>query len=104
MFSSFKIGNTFGAKDPIPSGLSSRVVCKFKCAGCNACYVSETVRHFSARVKEHLASDMASHIFKQLQNSEHCRALCSADCFRMLLKRGMGNGEWGMGMENGKLK
>ena len=74
----------FGAKDPIPGGLRSRVVYKFTCAGCNACYVGETFRRFSTRVKEHLASDMASHIFKQLQNSEHCRALCSADCFHVL--------------------
>ena len=31
--------------------------CKFTCAGCNTCYVGETIRHFSRRVKEHLASD-----------------------------------------------
>ena len=24
------------------------------------------------------------HIFKHLQDSEHCRALCSADCFHVL--------------------
>ena len=35
-------------------------------------------------VKEHLASDRASHIFKHLQNSKHCSALCSADCFHVL--------------------
>ena len=44
----------------------------------------ETVRHFSTRVKEHLASDRASHIFQHLQNSEHSRALCAADCFYLL--------------------
>ena len=62
VFSSFKIGNLFGVKDPIPSGLLSRVVYKFACAGCNACYVGETTRHFSSRVREHLVSDRASHI------------------------------------------
>ena len=41
-FSSFKIGNLFGVKDPVPEGLRSRVVYKFICAGCNACYVGET--------------------------------------------------------------
>ena len=46
-----------GVKDPIPGGLRSRVVYKFVCAGCNACYVSETTRHFSTRVREHLVSD-----------------------------------------------
>ena len=66
VFSSFKIGNLFA------------------CAGCNACYVGETTRHFSTRVREHLVSDRASHIFKHLENSEHCRALCSVDCFHIL--------------------
>ena len=42
VFSSFKIGNLFGVKDPVPDGLRSRVVYKFVCAGCNACYVGET--------------------------------------------------------------
>ena len=37
VFSSFKIGNLLGVKDPIPGGLRSRVVYKFVCAGCNAC-------------------------------------------------------------------
>ena len=82
--SSFKIGNLFGVKDPIPGGLRSRVVYKFACAGCNACYVGETTRHFSTRVREHLVSDRASHIFKHLKNSEHCHALCSVDCFHIL--------------------
>ena len=63
-------------KDPIPGGLRSRVVYKFACAGCNACYVGETTRH--------LVCDKASHISKHLQNSEHCRALCSVDCFHIL--------------------
>ena len=84
VFSSFKIGNFFGVKDPIPGGLHSRVVYKFACAGCNACYVGETTQHFSTRVREHLVSDRASPIFKHLENSEHCRALCSVDCFHIL--------------------
>ena len=44
---SFQIDNMFGVKDPIPGGLRSRVwFYKFVCAGCNACYVGEAVRHF----------------------------------------------------------
>ena len=74
----------FGVKDPVPGGLSLSLVYKFTCAACNACYVGETVRHFSTRVKEHLTSDRASDIFKHLQNSQHCHPLCSADCFRVL--------------------
>lgn len=84
VFSSFKIGNMFGVKDPIPGGLRTRVVYKFALSGSNASYVGETVRHVSTRVKEHLASDRASQIFKHLQNSEHCRSWCSADCFHVL--------------------
>jgi len=85
VLSSFKIGNDLcGVKDPIPGGLRSRVVYKFTCAGCNACYVGETTRHFSTRVRAHLAVDKASHIFKHLQNSERCRSLCSIDCFHIL--------------------
>ena len=83
VFSSFKIGNMFSVKDPVPNGLRSRVVYKFTCAGCNACYVGETTRHFSTRAREHLASDRASHIFKHLHNSENCRPLCSLDCFHI---------------------
>ena len=79
-----KIGNLFGVKDPVPDGLRSRVVYKFVCAGCNACYVGETCRHFSTRVREHFFSDRASQIFKHLQDSAHCRALCSADSFHVL--------------------
>ena len=41
-FSSFKIGSMFSVKDPIPLDLGSRVVYKFSCAGCNACYIGET--------------------------------------------------------------
>ena len=84
VFSFFKIGNMFRVKDPIPRGLRSRVVYKFACAGCNACHVGETTRHFSTRVREHLFSDKTSHVFKHLQNSEHCRTLCSVDCFHSL--------------------
>ena len=40
----------------------------FARAGCNACYVGETVRHISTRVKEHLSSIRSSCIFKHLQN------------------------------------
>ena len=74
----------FSVKDPIPGGLRSHVVYNFACAGCNACYVGETTRHFSTRVREHLVSDRASHVFKHLQNFERCHALCSVDCFNIL--------------------
>ena len=74
----------FGVKDPIPGGLRSRVVYKFVCAGCNACYDGETTRHFSTCIHEHFVSDKTSHIFRHLQNSQRCRALCSVECFHIL--------------------
>ena len=84
VFSSFKIGNLFSVKDPVPDGLRSRVVYKFVGAGCDACYVGETCQHFSTRVREHLVNDRASHTFKHLKDSPHCRTLCSADSFHVL--------------------
>ena len=54
------------------------------CAGCNACYVGETCRHFPTRVREHLVGDRASHIFRHLKDSPHRRALCSAENFHVL--------------------
>ena len=84
VFTLFKIKSWFGAKDPIPAGLRSRVIYKFSCAGCSACYIGETNRHFATRIREHLASDKNSHIFKHLRGSENCRSLCSEDCFKIL--------------------
>ena len=46
--------------------------------------VGKTTQHFSTHIREHLAIDKASHIFKHLQNSERCRSLCSTDCFHIL--------------------
>ena len=40
----------FGVKDSVPNSLCSLVVYKFSCAGCGACYVGESARHFSTRV------------------------------------------------------
>ena len=74
----------FSVKDPVHRGLRTGVVYKCLCARCSACYVGETTRHFSTRVREHTFSDRASHVFKHLQNSEHCRTLYSDDCFSIL--------------------
>ena len=75
----------YGVKDPIPGGLRSRFAYKFACAGCNVCYVGETTRNFSTRLREHLVSDKDLHIFKHLRNSEHRHALCSVDFFHLFL-------------------
>ena len=39
----------FGVKDAIPGRLRLCVDYKFACAGCSACYVGETVRHFHTK-------------------------------------------------------
>ena len=84
VFSSFKIGNLFGVKDPVPDGLRSRVVYKFVCAGCNACYVGETSAGIFPHVLESTKSVTGPLIFRHLKDSPHCRALCSTDNFHIL--------------------
>ena len=84
VFTNFKVRTLFNVKDAVPDGLRTRVVYKFSCASCNACYVGETSRHFSTRVREHILSDRSSNVFKQLQSSEFCRASCTPDCLEIL--------------------
>ena len=71
----------FSVKDPVPVEFRSNVVYKFTCASCNSCYVGETSRHLSTRIREHLNRDRTSHIFQHLQQSQACRNSCSAECF-----------------------
>ena len=72
VFTTFKIGSVFSCKDLIPQGLKSNVVYKFNCAGCNACYIGETTRHFTTRVKEHLQTDKNSHVYKHIHETMEC--------------------------------
>ena len=74
----------FSVKDSMPQSLRSRVVYKFTCTGCNACYIGQTTRHICTRVHEHLMSDKASHVYKHLQSSRTCRDSCSAESFTIL--------------------
>ena len=80
VFSTFKIKNLFSVKDSVPDSLRTRVVYNFSCASCNACYIGETRRNFSTRVREHLSLDRSSNVFKHLQSSE----TCSTDSFEVL--------------------
>ena len=79
IYTSFKIVALLSVKNPVPSGLHSWVIYKFSCAGCEACYVGETCRHFTTHVQEHLTTDRASHVFKHLESSSQCRSLCLID-------------------------
>ena len=75
---SYKIKNSFSVKDAIPKTVRSRVVYKFSCAGCNACYVGETNRHLATRGREHLTSNKNSvAYFPAINGSNTCKALCS---------------------------
>ena len=74
----------FSVKDLVPFDLRSRVVYKFLCAGCNACYIGETSRHLSTRVREHLSRDRNSHVYQHLQQSQACRCLANKNCFSIV--------------------
>ena len=66
-FSTFKIGDMFSLKSPVPKNLESGVVYYFKCAACNSSYVGETSRYFETRVREHLyKSTQPTAIFQHL--------------------------------------
>ena len=84
IFKSFKLKDNFSAKDPLPFHLKSRVVYKFQCAGCNACYIGETTRHIITRIEEHLKKDKKSHIYKHVHNNASCLSKCDKDCFKIL--------------------
>ena len=81
---SFKIKNFFSFKDPIPDAIRSFVVYQFTCAGCNSCYIGESSRHFSTRIKQHTLTDKNSHVFKHLNSSSNCKNLYTSECFKML--------------------
>ena len=72
VFSSFKIRNLLSVKDPVPVELRSNVVYKFTCASCNSCYVGETSRHLSTRIRQHLNRVTGPRIsFNTFNNPRH---------------------------------
>ena len=84
VFSPLKIGSFFSTKDLFPEGLSSNVVYKFSCSGCNASYIGETTRHLNTRITEHLQRDKSSHVFKHLNNNPVCKQSCNSQCFTVI--------------------
>ena len=84
-FSSYKVSNMFSIKDPIPISLRSLVVYKISCRGCNSVDVGEINRHFTTRVREHLARDNNLHIYKDLTSSKTCKnTVSNENCFTIL--------------------
>lgn len=51
VFKTFKTVDIFSNKDRVQTGLASNVVYKFQCEQCPSCYVGETRRHLSTRIK-----------------------------------------------------
>lgn len=84
VFVPFKVGDIFSVKDTIPNTLKSYVVYKFSCAGCNSCYIGETKRHLTTRIKEHLGTDKNSHIYQHLNKNDVCKNSASTDCFTII--------------------
>ena len=67
VFTPLKVGDLFSVKESVPTYPRSFVVFRFTVPGCNAsCYIGETTRHSTTRIKEHLETDSKSHIFKPI--------------------------------------
>ena len=81
---SFKIKQMLSTKDQLPISLKSCLIYKFNCANCNVCYIGETTRHLSTRIKEHLQTDKKSHVYKHLQNDVQCFDKCGKECFSII--------------------
>ena len=62
-----------------------KFVYKFICGSCKADYIGCTKQHLSTRIKKHLKTDKKSHVYKQLNESQWCKALSNADCFSIVL-------------------
>ena len=67
-------------KAQVDSSLQSKVVYKIACPRCDACYVGQTVRHLTTRMKEHKRNGpVASHF-------NGCHAEFSMECVSILAK------------------
>ena len=84
IFTSYKIGPAFSAKCDLQYNLKSNVIYKYKCAGCNSCYIGETTRHLSSRIDEYLKKNSTSHIYKHIHKNIDCFISCDNACFSIL--------------------
>ena len=51
VFSPFKLQDLFSSKDFFPVALKSFVVYKFTCAGCQSCYIGETISNLPIKIR-----------------------------------------------------
>ena len=84
VFLPLRVGDLFSVKESVPKYLRSFVVYRFTCPGCNASYISETTRHLTTTIKEHLETDSKSHTFKHVGTNRKCKELCNAECFEII--------------------
>ena len=84
VFTSRKISSYFSLKDTLPIHSTSYVVYKFICSNCNVCYIGETTKQFSVRVKEHLVTDKNSAIYKHLNKDNTCKECCNRESFKII--------------------
>ena len=73
----------FSNKSQTPFGLSSDLVYKFTCNGCNATYIGETSRHLCTRVQEHSRNKGLSNI---IEHRKICKGLTNLKDFKILHK------------------
>ena len=67
LVSAFKVRKKFSVKDSMPQSLCSRVVYKFTCADCNACYIRRTTRPICTHVCEPNVLDKGNFLNQQLR-------------------------------------
>ena len=79
VYKTLTTSDVFPNKDRVSMGLSSNVVYKFQCEQCSCCYIGETRRHLSTRVREHVTgSPTPTEITKHfhIARPDHFSVLC----------------------------
>ena len=91
---SFTVGSFFRFKDNLPVALSTSFIYKFSCSECHSEYVGSSIRHFKARVSEHLGISYRTgrrlNVESKSAPRDHCRfgdhAVISSENFKILNK------------------
>ena len=85
VFSLFKVGDLFSVKESISKYLRSFVVCRFKCPGCNASFISESTLYLTTKINQTaLRGSLKAHIFKYLRTNRSYKEFCDTECFEIM--------------------
>ena len=84
VFTTCKISSYFSTKDVTPKCFMSRVIYKFLCASCNACYVGRTHVYFNTRQLEHFETDLTSAVNKHFRKNPNCKIANDFNSFSVL--------------------